>query len=146
MIDRTSRTIRYIVLMAAWSACCVNAVRSGCDEATTTRELEACLKTELEAVAMDIERLQAEVQQGTTVAQRSQLRSAHAAWEKYMDANCQSVTALFEGGSVRGVLLIECELRMTTGRAAEIRGILEQLNPSNDSGDNPRRKGVPEAS
>lgn len=98
--------------------------RTVCEEAETTRELVVCLENELVMARQDLKALDRVIVGATTPEERALFENARKEWSEYLEANCESASQLYAGGSLEGVILLECRRRMTRERIEEIRRIL----------------------
>jgi len=63
------------------------------------------------------------LRQKGAASQAVALERAEQKWKDYRDATCQAAADLYAGGSVAGLILVDCRARLATARAAELRAI-----------------------
>ncbi|MBC2835264.1 lysozyme inhibitor LprI family protein [Paragemmobacter straminiformis] len=107
-------------VLALWP---VAAVAQDCDAAGSTLEMGTCLQAALEAADAELNDSYKAAIEGLAAggtenadAVAEALRAAQRAWIGYRDLACASEAALYEGGSIAGVVRTGCLLRLTTER------------------------------
>ena len=55
-------------------------------------------------------------------------REAQARWEAYRDAQCEGVSAVYEGGSIAALQRAQCRLRLAEQRQRELEVVISDAN------------------
>jgi len=98
-----------------------------CANAVTTLEINTCLASQAAAVEADlnryynaaVKRLRAEKGESVTKVLPELIR-AEKAWLAYRDAECGAVETYWEGGTIRGSMVLTCRMSVTRLRIFSI--------------------------
>ncbi|HEX2393140.1 MAG TPA: lysozyme inhibitor LprI family protein [Solirubrobacterales bacterium] len=98
---------------------------------TSTPEIVACLEKRRAAGDEQIDRLNEELfAQLPKTAMKRKFVAAHEAWLAYREADCMSVSAIYEGGTIVPVVELECTIARDKQRIADLRSLQHDLrNP-----------------
>jgi uncharacterized protein YecT (DUF1311 family) len=99
-----------------------------CDDAQSQAEMNMCAAARFKAADAELNRVYnrlASILGGDNLAR---LKAAEVSWIKYRDDNCGYEADLFEGGSIRPLILSSCLERMTKARTTELRGQIKEQN------------------
>ena len=110
----------------SWAAGAV--IEDTCQQAQTQRELTSCWsraakeaeKSLTEGYEKAVARLEAGKANGALVL----LKGSQMKWESYRDAQCATVSKLYEGGSAESMQRDSCRARLANQRKSELDSIL----------------------
>ncbi|MEB3198913.1 MAG: lysozyme inhibitor LprI family protein [Synechococcaceae cyanobacterium] len=96
-----------------------------CRNASTTLAMQDCLSAELKTLEQQLQRYltaarqrlsaEAETPEGRRQA-REALERSQQAWQQYRDSACQAVWLRWQGGTIRGPMVLECRLALSHER------------------------------
>ena len=93
------------------------------DTSSTTRSMETCAQKELAELSDTLARVEATIEKVHGPTGLAGLRSAASSWRSYRDLQCEWVYQSYDGGSMRGLAAIDCEIRLTRERIAFLRTV-----------------------
>lgn len=108
------------------------ATQDPCSSAESQAEMTRCWSEA--AVAAEQRSGEAYAQLATWLQQRQQsdvaqrFSEAQARWETYRDAHCESVTAVYEGGSMAGLQAAHCRARLAEQRRRELEAVMSDAD------------------
>jgi uncharacterized protein YecT (DUF1311 family) len=95
---------------------------------TTTLGLEGCAEGQLSTADRAInEQVRLLVQVIPTTRQRASFVDVETEWMKYRTADCSTVSAVFEGGTIAPIEYALCEVRDDVARSADLRAYFSLL-------------------
>ena len=98
-----------------------------CPEATTTVEMQACLKRRYEAADKALNGVYKQLMAKLEPARREKLRAAQRAWVRFRDASAEFEADEAEGGSMYPLVHMATQVVKTEHRVDELKGILKRL-------------------
>jgi uncharacterized protein YecT (DUF1311 family) len=98
--------------------------QSGCDEATTTAQMESCADARYRASVQDLAGVLAQLNQKLDVIGRERLSKAQVAWMLFRDANADFLADVARGGTLAPVIRKAALADMTEARSKELRKTL----------------------
>lgn len=108
---------------ASWAADCKNA--------SSTPDIEACAKKELErqdqSLRKTFDQSMARLNEPDTPSEsystmRKTLSESQRQWESYREAHCKAVYAHNMGGTIRGLAYVECKMALGKQRVQTLKG------------------------
>jgi uncharacterized protein YecT (DUF1311 family) len=118
------------VLILALLAVCEGHERSLevlCPEATTTVEMQACLRQRYEAADKALNRVYKQLMSKLESGRREKLRAAQRAWIRFRDASAEFEAGEAEGGSMYPLVYMATQVLKTEHRVDELKEILRRL-------------------
>lgn len=98
-----------------------------CSQANTTVDMEQCAQSQYTAADQALNQAyKALTRRVTQPAAKAKLITAQKAWIAYRDADCAAQYQLYEGGSMRNVVLLGCKRQRTEERTQALHDYLPQ--------------------
>lgn len=102
-----------------------------CDNAMTTMDINHCAYLELESVQAELlTYLEASFAHNSDDPELiDAIKLAQQDWQAYKTSHCDSIYTQWREGTIRGVMAISCETRLTRQRAHEIWTYMDSTEP-----------------
>ena len=96
----------------------VSVANAECPE-ESTREIEVCLRKERDEAAANLERYEEEVLRilSDQLEAKEAFSVSQVAWREFSKAECQAVYVYWQGGSIRSIQFLGCQIRLMSERA-----------------------------
>ena len=98
-----------------------------CAEATTTVEMQACLRQRYEEADKALNGVYKQLMAKLEPARQEKLRAAQRAWILFRDASAEFEASEAEGGSMYPLVYMATQVVKTEHRVDELNGILKRL-------------------
>ena len=111
-----------IALLALPFAVSATEHETDCDNAMTTMDINHCAYLELESAQAELlEYLEASFEHNSDDPELiDAIKLAQQDWQAYKTSHCASIYTQWREGTIRGVMAISCETRLTQQRTHEI--------------------------
>jgi len=96
-----------LLYMVVLQAC---AASSTCGDRGTQHEMTSCARDRLMTLELELDKKH---QALSEVIEGNHLEQAILAWESYRDSHCASTSNIYEGGSLQGYAVAECQAELT---------------------------------
>jgi uncharacterized protein YecT (DUF1311 family) len=95
-----------------------------------TLDLEGCAERQVLSSDAVIDSLNTKIfAKLGTKSQRRAFISGHGAWLKYRHSYCLSASDVYQGGSLAGIVYIDCVQAVNSAHVKELHAMLASLNP-----------------
>ncbi len=93
-----------------------------CSKAYTTIEINQCAATELGVAQKEMQRyFDTSLKHNDVDAELvAAIKAAQSDWEKYYNSHCDSVYTQWREGTIRGVMALSCQTKLTRQRTHEL--------------------------
>lgn len=112
----------WIIMLALLALSASAAETTDCSKAYTTIEINQCAATELGVAQEAMQRyFDASLKHNDFDAELvAAIKAAQSNWEKYYNAHCDSVYTQWREGTVRTVMALSCQTKLTRQRTHEL--------------------------
>jgi uncharacterized protein YecT (DUF1311 family) len=100
---------------------------SPCKKATTTYEAQKCLTMMLKDSSAKLDELTHQLLSTLHPSAKKAFQNANESWRRYLDDNCKAESTVFEGGTLEGLVLLSCKVRLTDERASGIKASYHEV-------------------
>ena len=104
------------------------AAKDPCRDPQSQAEMNMCAAKKFKAADAELNKVYNRLASMLEGGNLARLKAAEVSWLKYRDDDCGYEAGLFEGGSMRPLILSSCMERVTKARTAELRGQINEQN------------------
>ena|ERR1043166_977565 len=97
-----------------------------CEDAQTQADMNNCWGNEYKKADVQLNKTYQELTAMLDEEDKSELKTAEAAWIKYRDSHCQFVSDQYRGGSIRPMIEAICLADVTNNRTTELRNQIKE--------------------
>ncbi len=91
-----------------------------CEDARSTVELRNCLREQVDQLDIQLKARVGEVENRFSGRSLVMFARSQRAWSLFRDIQCESEALQYEGGSLAGIAGLECHLRLSQTRFADL--------------------------
>jgi len=128
-----SRRLHWILLGIGFGLAFSSITYAGddqCNATVTTKDMVDCYNAQLDEAEATLVQAQKHIESLLPRNGRRAFEAATRKWGEFREANCKSISLVYEGGSMQAIVFYSCKARMTKDRLEELHLAFEnELHP-----------------